>query len=307
MGGSLNLLHTFTLVFSVLFIAALAGLYSERSGVVNIAINGFMIIGALMFALFGDWMNSIHASNTTQLLGLLIAALVSGIFSLLHSFASLTLKGDQIISGTAINLLASGIGLFLCTMPFAGNSLIQTHYTEIAFDSKSKIVSLYLFIALFIGVITIIFFKFSKQGLRFKGVGQNPNVVDSTGGSVIKTRYIAVCISGALAGLAGALFTFVSSLSFNGNVQGQGFIALAIMIFGQWRTSFIFCGAFLFSIFWSFGVNAQYLPNISKGVQNNSVLFKIVPFALTIIAMMIFYKFNNMPQALGKHFNKSKR
>lgn len=220
-----------SILFAVLLIAAMAGLYSERAGVVNIAIDGMMIIGALVYALLGKVLS--QYGNGMQIIALLIATICGGTFALLHGFASITLKAQQVISGTALNLLATGIGLFFVSIPsLAAGNMIQTGFSTIGIDSY-QIINIFLIIAIVLAGFTFIFFRFTKTGLRYVGCGENPNAVDAAGINVIKTRYKAVIISGCLAGLAGAMFTHYLSGQFRGDVQGQGYIALAIMIFGQ--------------------------------------------------------------------------
>ncbi len=297
------MVNSFLLIIPVLVIAALSGLYCERAGIINISINGGMIFGALIFSLLG---NFTKVSNGIQFIYMLIALLAGGCFSILLGFASITLKGDQIISGTALNILASGIGIFICSMPFSDRGNLDTNFQAIYFDS-GQMINIYLIIAILLVIITIFFFNYTKQGLIYTATGDNPNAVNNVGINVIKIRYIAVFISGCLAGLAGALYTFINSGLFSGNVAGEGFIALAIMIFGQWRTIFIAIGAVLFSFLIALGVYLPYTNNASTYIKDNAVIFKAFPFIITLLAMVVFYKLENAPIALGKAFNKSER
>ncbi len=220
-----------SIIFPVLLLAALAGLACERAGIVNIGINGMMVFSALVFSLLGHFFGG--KSNYLQIPALLITCIASSLFALLHGFACIKLKANQIVSGVAINMLASGIGLFcvnISSLSISNN--IFTNFQLLAFD-KSRISNIILILAVLIGILGLVFFSKTVFGMRYKSIGENPYSADSIGINVERTRYIAVAISGALAGLAGAGFTFYSSSAFQGNVQGEGFIALAILIFGQ--------------------------------------------------------------------------
>ncbi|KAF5275456.1 hypothetical protein FQR65_LT16674 [Abscondita terminalis] len=202
--------------FIVLSLAGLAGMISERSGVVNIAIEGFMTFGALLFAI-------------------LVVVFMGAIMSLMHSFVAIKLKCDQIISGTAINLFMQGIGMFLVTSGVIGGdkTFIDGKYSLISIDS-GNIFTVYLFITIIITACTGFYFTFTRTGNRHIAAGENPNALDAVGISVIKYRFLAVAASGAVATLAGILFLILlKSSTFYGSVDGFGFIGLAIMIIGQ--------------------------------------------------------------------------
>ncbi len=293
-----------SILFAVLLIAAMAGLYSERAGVVNIAIDGMMIIGALVYALLGKVLS--QYGNGIQIIALLIATICGGTFALLHCFASITLKAQQVISGTALNLLANGIGLFFVSIPsVAAGNMIKTGFSTIGVDSY-QIINIFLIIAIFLAFFTFIFFRFTKTGIRYVGCGENPNAVDAAGINVIKTRYKAVIISGCLAGLSGAMFTHYVSGQFRGDVQGQGYIALAIMIFGQWRIQYITPGALLFSFLIALAGTLWRFAGLNIADPSNQLL-KILPFVFTLITMVIFSKYSKVPKASGITFDKSLR
>jgi len=296
------------LLFAILFIAALSGFASEKVGIINIAINGMMIIGALSFALFGTFVNYLNPkgnSNWTQIFGFVFAMLITSLFALLHGLACIKFKANHIVAGLAINLLGSGIGLFFTNIPsFAVGNHIFNHYNILSFD-KSQIANIFLFITIILFVIFFVIFKFSKIGLRYSSIGENPYASDSLGINVKKYQYSAIFLSGALAGLAGAAF----SLDFDpfvGNVQGLGFIALALLIFGQWKIEYLFIGSLFFGILSGLGNFLPLLSNIPRSISDNSILFSILPFVLTIITMIIFSKSSRPPEHDGKHFSKDK-
>ena len=300
-----DFLGFFSIIFAVLFIASLSGLVSERIGIINIGINGMMVIGALTFSLVGHLIG--HGSNYLQLVALLITCLVTGLFALLHGFACITLKANHIISGMAINILASGMGLFFVSIPtFAKAGSIFTNFQLLSFDN-SGIFNIFIIIALILGVVTFIFLKKTVMGMRYKSIGENPYAADSMGINVIKMKYIGVLLSGIFAGISGSAFTFYTSSAFFGNVQGEGFIALAILITGQWRVEFIFTASVLFSLIVECAKFIPAMPSSPSIISNNSSLFNILPFVLTIISMIIFSKGSKMPKALGRPFNKDTR
>ncbi len=301
------LFQDITIAFAFLLVAAIASLYSERTGVINIAVNGNMLIGALVFALFGFYLNKNgQLGNASQFLAVLLAMLAGMALNLLQAFASVSLKANQIVVGTAINILAAAIALFMVTQPGSVDNQYSTNYTLYSIDGFYKIGNVYFLIAIGLAIFTFVFFRYTKVGTRYVGVGENPNAMYAVGMNIIRTRYIALLVSGALGALAGAIFTFSVSNSFNGNVGGEGFLALAVMIFGQWRVQFISLGALLFSGLLGL---ASWLPlGVTQGwFANNAGLIKALPFVFTIVAIMVFYKYNNQPLADGEPFNEGKR
>lgn len=295
-----------SLIFTFLVIVAIAGLYSERAGVVGLAINGNMIIGALVFSFFGFYYNKYHHFNQwIQILALVVTILVCMIFSLLFAVASLTLQANQFIVATAVNILASGIGLFVTAQPQNVNGRYPTHFILWSFDHHG-IVHIFLLLAIMLIIFTFIFFRYTKLGVRYVGLGENPNALYNAGINVIRNRYWAVIISGALAGISGAVFTFQLSNSFVGHVRGQGYIGIAIMIFGLWRVTFITIVAFFFSLLlaWSDWV---LLNSSNVFLAHNPDLIKVLPFLFPLLALIFFRNFYHRPPALGLSFQKSRR
>ncbi|AGM25641.1 ribose/galactose ABC transporter permease [Spiroplasma syrphidicola EA-1] len=304
MGAIEQLFANASVLFAVLLIAAMAGLYSERAGIVNIAIDGMMIIGALTYALLGKMLS--QYGNGMQLIALLGAGLVGGLFALLHGFATITLKSQQIISGVAINLLATGLGLFFVSIPsLAVGNMIKTGFTIIGIDN-AKIINIFVIIAVILAIFTFVFFYFTKAGTRFAACGENPHAIDAAGISVVKIRYTAVIISGVLASIAGAMFTHFLSNQFRGDVQGQGYIALAIMIFGQWRIQYITLGAVLFSFLIALASSLWRFAGWNIADPSNQLL-KILPFVFALVTMVAFSKYSKVPKASGIPFDKGAR
>lgn len=301
----MDLLNAALLFSAILIVASLSGLFSEKGGIVNIAINGLMIIGALSFQIFAAMMHG-ESHFYTFIFALLCAGVVTAIFSLIHGFATIVLKADHVVSGTAINLLAAGLGLFL-TKVLAGHFAVNQGVDQLQRVYEIKYVGndfylmniIYFALAVFIAITIYTYFKHMKLGIAHAAVGENPNAVDSAGLKVNGIKWWAVSVSGFLAGVAGSI-AMQKIGTFNGNVQGLGFVALAIMILGQWRTWFIVFGAFAFAILYAVA-DKYVLESIPKDIM------KMIPFVLSLLALVVMSKFQSAPKAVGLHFDKSKR
>ncbi|QGS51809.1 ABC transporter permease [Spiroplasma tabanidicola] len=289
--------------FTIFLIAALSGLISERAGVVNIGIDGFMTIGALVFSLVGKGFNA----NGTQFFAIIIAMIVAAAFAMLHAFASITLKANQIISGTAINLVAQGIGLYIVSTSSIGvMGRISSGYTIMGWGQE-KFFTIYFLIAIIATFVAGIYFTFTTVGKRHIAAGENPSLLDVAGINVNKYRYIAILVSGSLAGLAGCFFVMLySSASFNGTVNGYGYLGLTILVVGQWRIRYVVLFSFIFSTFFAL---ARILPssNISEFFTLNKSLLQAFPFLFSLITMVIFSKKSSPPKANGIPFQKTTR
>jgi len=295
-----------SLIFVVLILGALSGLISERSGVVNIGIEGMMTIGALAFVTFGKNIGPIWG-NWSQIVALLVAGIAGMAFAAFHAFASITLKSDQIISGVAINILAAAIALFVVQLPGNNGFISLTNIYSLPKIGTSEFFNMYLLLAIIIIIIITIVLKHTKWGLQQTATGENPNAVDAAGINVIKRRYIAVLLSGLLAGLAGGIFPMYASETFRGTVNGNGFIALAILIFGQWRVPLITIGAALFAIVETTGARITFIPNLAPWVSDNADLWNILPFVASLLVLVFTSRWSKTPKSLGIPFNKSKR
>ena len=263
-----------TLIYTVpLILVALAGVFAERSGIINLALEGIMIIGAFAGAWFIRAMQEGGFEQEKAQLLLLLAMLVTvaagAVFSLLLSFSAIKMKADQTIGGTALNLLAPAIVLFLVNILFRQSSLnlkydapswFMLFKTDFGFERKQDIgvigevllnkvyLTTYIGIALYI-VLSIILYK-TKFGLRLRACGEHPQAADSVGISVHRMRYAGTTISGALAGLGGFIYALTTSNgTANGSVAGFGFLALAVMIFGNWKPLNIAIVGFIFGLF----------------------------------------------------------
>jgi general nucleoside transport system permease protein len=307
----------YAIIFTIpLLITALGGLFSERSGVVNIGLEGLMIIGAFGCALTANYLQDIWTNNNMVLwVSILVAALAGMLFSLLHAFASINLSANQIISGTAINMIATALTVFLArNITGSGNIRITSGFTpsNIPFLSDIPIIGPLLFtktypttwfILVVLLVSTFILYK-TKFGLRLRSCGEFPQAAEAAGVNVRGIRYSGVIISGAFAGLGGALIIVTYAGEFTGSVSGLGFLALAALIFGQWRPLGLLGAALFFGF-------ASTIANVSQVIPELAVIppiiLKIFPYVVTLIALVIFSKSSQAPKAAGEPFDSGKR
>ena len=299
--------------FSIpLLVVALGGMFSERSGVVNIALEGIMIMGAFSSILFINVMQEAGVNIPPQLLlllAILIAAAVGIVVSLLHAYAAINMKADQVISGTAINMFAPAFAIFVARMirtvqqvpftntfrmekvpvlgdiPVLGPLLFQNTY-----------ITTYLGFAI-LAVSAIVLYK-TKFGLRLRACGEHPQAADSVGINVYKMRYAGVAISGALAGIGGLVFVIPTS--------GYGFLALAVLIFGQWKPARILFAAFFFGLMMTIASVYSGIP-LLNGLGIPSDIYKMVPYAATLVVLAFTSKNSQAPRASGVPYDKGSR
>ncbi len=297
-----------------MLITALGALYCERSGIINIGLDGFMIVGSFAGAIT---ISKLQASGVDGALwiGLLVAALVGALFSLLHAFASINLNADQVISGTAINMVAGALTVFLArNITGSGNIRITNGFIPKNIEILKDIPVIgplfftrtYATTWLVLGILIVSTFLLYKTafGMRLRACGENPQAAQAAGINVMKMRYIGVIISGALSALGGCVILVTYAGEFNGSVAGIGFLALAALIFGQWKPLGIL-GATLF-----FGF-ASTLANVSQVIPQLQeiplVVLKVFPYVVTLIALIIFSKSTQAPKAAGEPFDAGKR
>jgi simple sugar transport system permease protein len=283
--------------------AAMGGIFSERSGVVNIGLEGMMLSGAFFGILGADKLNSWP-------LGLLCAALAGGGFALVHAFFAIHLRADQIVGGTAINFLALGVTGYLFIDIYGGEGTppdvpdipdVHLSFLKDWYFVGPVLGQLNLMIWLaFLTIVAtwIVLFK-TPVGLRIRAVGEHPRAADTVGISVYATRYAAVTLSGVLAALGGAYLSIGFVNSFNQNMTvGKGFIALAAVIFGNWRPWGAAAAALLFGFS---NALAQRLPAYSESA---AVLFQALPYVLTLIAVAGVIGRSIPPAAVGRPYQK---
>lgn len=309
-----------------LLIVAIAGMFSEKSGTVNIALEGLMVIGAFCGTFFISKMQAIgFLSDSPQLL-LIISVLLAGIggliFSSLLAFLSINMRANQVIGGTALNLFAGALAIFMAKQ-FQENHAAQISYYKEVFRLDSDFLANvfpninYIFfdrayLTIYIGFLiliisTVVIYK-TKFGSRLSACGEHPEAAQSVGINVYRYRWYGVLISGFLGGLGGLIYALPISVSFEGTVAGYGFLALAVLIFGQWKPIRIFFAAIFFGIFkalsvtfFAFGwINTliQQFPNIPFGT-----IFRILPYVATMVVLAISSSKSKAPKASGIPFN----
>ena len=320
-----------TIVFAVpLLLVAMGGMFSERSGIINIALEGIMIVGALMGCLMMRWMDAAVTSGALgSQLAMLIVTLFAGlcgiVFSVLLAFASINLKADQTIGGTALNMLAPAMAIVL-TWVVQGQGqttiLIPTwsRITEANFGLTMKsqflqnllFMNMYLntFIAVILFAAAVILLYKTKFGLRLRACGEHPQAADSVGINVYKMRYAGVLISGFLGGIGGIAFTLAAGSGFQSTVAGYGFLALAVMIFGNWKPWSILGASLFFALFKVIGSYASSIPFMPqfRGVEGVSTyLYPMLPYIITMILLILTSKKSRAPKAEGIPYDKGSR
>jgi general nucleoside transport system permease protein len=311
-GGSTNvtvMLQVSVRLATPIVMGAMAGIWCERSGVTNIAIEGMMLTGAcfgfVAFALLTATMATPHA----LFIGVIAATLSGGMMAMLHAWLSLTFKTDQIVSGTVINILAIGLTSFVrrevlfsseagreTLQPIAIPGLSQVPVVgDIFFNGRPIFYA--MFILLFV---THIVLFYTRWGLRTRAVGENPRAADTLGINVLRNRWINVIIGGLIAGLAGAWFSLETNGSFDDQMtSGRGFIGLAAMIFGKWMPFGAFGGGLLFGFSDALGQRFQFL-----GVPVPPQFLQMVPYIITIVVLAGLVGRAVAPKAVGVPYEK---
>ena len=307
-----------TMSFAIpLLIVAIGGMFSERSGVVNIALEGIMIMGAFAGILFINRFEGSMSGQGLLILALLIAGVTGALFSLLHAFAAINLKADQTISGTALNLFAPAFAIFTARMiqttqqiPFTNTFFIKEvpvlGSIPVIGDLFFKNVYITTYLGIFIFIIAYIVINKTKFGLRLRACGEHPQAADSVGINVYKIRYAGVILSGILAGIGGVVFVVPTSTNFNATVAGYGFLALAVLIFGQWRVPRIFIAAFFFGVMKTLSSAHSTIPFI-KNLPITDGVYKMLPYLITLIALTFLSKSYQAPKAAGIPYDKGSR
>ena len=309
-----------TMYFSIpLLVVALGGLFTERSGVTNIALEGMMIMGAFTSIFFINRMESHLAGQLLLLLAVVIAAVTGLIFSLFHAFVSINLKADQVISGTALNMFAPSFSIYVARM-IQDNGVQQINFVNtfriasVPVLGDLPVVGGLLFqnayITTYMGFVilvlsSVLLYK-TRFGLRLRACGEHPHAADSVGINVYKMRYAGVMISGALAGLGGLVFVIPTSTNFNATVSGYGFLALAVMIFGQWTPLRVFFAALFFGLMKTVASAYSVIPFLSA-MEIPSDIYKMIPFIATLVVLAFSSKNSQAPRASGEVYDKGSR
>ncbi len=327
-----------TVIYTVpLILVALAGVFAERSGIINLALEGIMIIGAFVGAWFvrimqeSVWQES--AAQGLLILAMLVTAAAGALFSLLLSFSAVKMKADQTIGGTALNLLAPAIVLFLVNIVFQQNTLnlrydapswFMLFKTDFGFDRKANLgvigdllldktyLTTYLGILIYV-VLSIILYK-TRFGLRLRACGEHPQAADSVGINVYRMRYLGTSISGALAGMGGFIYSLTTSNgAANGDVAGFGFLALAVMIFGNWKPLNIAVVGTLFGLLKCVSACSGTLDINGDGVAMlgqigiSTYVYNMLPYVITLVVLAFTSKKSRAPKAEGIPYDKGQR
>jgi general nucleoside transport system permease protein len=297
-----------------LLITSLGGLFSERSGIVNIGLEGLMVVGSFAGAYAISVLQPMLPEGAIWI-GLLVAAAIGALFSLLHAFASINLNANQVISGTAINMIAGALTMFLARkITGSGNIQIISGLTrrnipvlhQIPILGKLLFTQTYATTWAILAILVVCWLVLYRTafGLRLRACGEHPEAADAAGVNVFAIRYIGVALSGAFAGLGGAVILVTYSGEFNGSVAGLGFLALASLIFGQWKPLGILGATFFFGFASTLANVSQVVPALAK---IPGLILKAFPYIVTLLALIVFSKSSQAPRAAGQPFDHGKR
>ena len=328
-----------TLIYAVpLMIVALAGVFAERSGIINLALEGIMVFGAFIGVWFvrilqtsdailslkqsGNWV----ALQGVELLTMLVAAAFGALFSLLLSFASINLRADQTIGGTALNQFAPAFAVVM-TWAIQGQGLTTIfipNWVRITRDTFglapvdgpsfwNNLIFKYFYLTTPVAIVLfiaayIVMYK-TRFGLRLRACGEHPQAADSVGINVYKMRYAGVLISGFLGGIGGLAYTLAAGSGFNSDVGGYGFLALAVMIFGNWKPLPILGASLFFALFKviaALNATLTFLPKF-EGVKEISNFYQMLPYIVTMIVLIFTSKNSQAPKAEGIPYDKGQR
>ena len=311
------LLIQYTLIFaSVLILVALGGCFSEHSGVINIGLEGIMVLGALGGALMMKFMPAGMNDFTVILLVVLASMILGAVYSLLLAVAAINFKADQTLVGTAMNLLGTAAATVFVKAMNTAESVDNVSSTIQYIEPKKAFLvniggfefnwfMLLAFVALVISYVTLYKTRF---GLRLMACGEHPQAADSVGINVYKMRYAGVLISGVLGGLGGIVYITagVSEWKFENGVAGFGFLALAVMIFGQWKPSRIALAALLFGFFRALG-NVYTGFDFLKALNLPSSVYNMLPYIVSLVVLAFSSQKSRAPKAEGIPYDKGQR
>ena len=303
---------------AILCITALGGMFSEKSGTIALSLEGCMTFGAFIGGVLMYILPASIPNGLAALIVILSSIIGAGLYSLLLGLACISFKANQTLIGTALNILSTSLAVVLIkqmtkteALPVGNSRLNFTRFYEIFNLNLFGIQGvrfnwLVIIVLILIPIVYLIIYK-SRYGLRLSSCGENPASADSLGINVTKTRYVGVLLSGLFAGLGGLLLiTMNAEWEFANGASGFGFLALAVLIFGQWKPIYIFLGAFIFSIFKTLSVvypSIDFLANL--GIS--SYFYLALPYVVCLIVLIFTSKKNAGPKALGEPYNKGKR
>jgi general nucleoside transport system permease protein len=308
------------MIFSIpLLIVALGGMFSERSGVVNIGLEGIMIMGAFTGIFFISSMQDRMEGQLLLMLAILISVVTGMVYSLLHAYASINMNADQVISGTALNMFAPSFAIFTARMiQSQGVQQIQFKNTfrirevpilgriPVIGDLFFKNIYITTYLGFLILIVSAIVLYKTRFGLRLRACGEHPQAADSVGIRVRRMRYAGVVISGGLAGLGGLIFIIPTSTDFNATVAGYGFLALAVLIFGQWKPMRILAVALFFGLLKTISAAYSGITLLAE-LPIPNVVYKMLPYVATLVVLAFTSRRSQAPRAAGVPYDQGKR
>ena len=300
-----------------LLIVSLGGLFSERSGIINIALEGIMVFGSFFGIVTMFLLKDVMQGQALYILAMLVAMLSGILIAAVHAFASINMNADQTISGTAINMFAPAFTVYAARLfysvkeiPFKNTFLIKKVPVLAEIPIIGRLFFQQVYISTYIGIVLLIVSTYvlykTRFGLRLRAAGENPHALDAAGVNVKKIRWTAVLISGALAGLGGLVITVPISISFSGTANGYGFLALAILIFGQWKPIPIFFTSIFFAIALTISNTYSAIPFLLK-LNVPEQIFRMLPYVATLLVLIFTSKNSQAPKALGEPYDQGKR
>lgn len=313
------LLMKYTLLYAaVLMLVAMGGMFAERSGVINIALEGIMVIGGLMGVVM---INILNAMNVPLFLGILVTILASALagiaYSSLLAFSAINLKADQTIGGTALNLLATAVAMVIAKringndspkISYNGNTNQVLSNLHFSFNLGPLTVNWFIVISILILITAWFILYRTRFGMRLMACGEHPQAADSVGVNVYKMRWAGVLMSGALGGIGGMAYIVpaVGDWNFEMGVAGMGFLALAVMIFGQWKPFRIAGAALFFAVFRAMA-NIFDSIGILAALSLPKEIYNMMPFVASMVVLAFTSKKSRAPKAEGIPYDKGSR
>ena len=311
------LLIQYTLIFaSVLMLVALGGCFSEHSGIINIGLEGIMVIGAMGGALMMRYLPEGTSAPVMIVMVCLAAVLAGAVYSLLLAVAAINFNADQTIIGTAMNMLGTALATVIVKalnmMADPNNVSSTVEYVEqkkaFYFNIGAMELSWFMVIAVVLLIMSHVVLYKTRFGLRLCACGEHPQAADSVGINVYKMRYAGVIISGILGGLGGIVYitSGVSEWKFENGVAGFGFLALAVMIFGQWKPMNIALAALLFGLMRALS-NVYVAFDFLAGLNIPGTVYNMLPYIISLVVLIFTSKKSRAPKAEGIPYDKGSR
>lgn len=307
------LLIKYALLYGVvLLLVAMGGMWSEHSGIINIALEGIMTIGAVAGALALCLLPATMPGFLVVLISILVACAAGVVYSALLAFASINLKADQTIGGTALNLMGTALALVFVknyNLTHSGNQSPKLAYNNspFIFNIGPITVNVFVFLGIALLIVSFVLMYKTKFGLRLRACGEHPQAAASVGINVYKMRWAGVLISGFLGGLGGFAYVVpsVSIWNFEQGVAGMGFLSLAVMIFGAWHPIKIFGCALFFALFKALAdiADSTFLGQLNLAKE----IYRMMPFIASLIVLAFTSKKSKAPKAEGIPYDKGMR